>query len=343
MIKRKKFFTYIILVTMLVHSIFLDDLFASERIVYANESQPEIKQVKNTLTSESITDTSVHLSWTRYVDGLIALDYKVYRDEVIVATVDGLTYTDTELTSDREYTYVIEAKSKEGMSFGESNEIVVRTAQKEIVEDPSETSDEIDVVHEEPIVELEIPESYLEEELEGDTTRDMLSYKLLESEDELTIHKSVEIEGINGNFRKSIAAGELHTVGLKSDGTVVAVGANHSGQLNTTSWRDIVQVSAENHTVGLKSDGTVVTVGDNNHGQLNTTGWKDIVQVSAGNMHTVGLKSDGTVVAVGSNNHNQLNTTIWKDIIQVSAGYVHTVGLKSDGTVVAVGIAFSIN
>ena len=54
-----------------------------------------------------------------------------------------------------------------------------------------------------------------------------------------------------------------------------------------------------NHTVGLKSDGTVAAVGWNVFGQCDVSGWKDIVAVAAGDYHTVGLKSDGTVVAVG--------------------------------------------
>ena len=36
-----------------------------------------------------------------------------------------------------------------------------------------------------------------------------------------------------------IAAGRCHTVGLKSDGTVVAVGNNEFGQCDVGSWRDI--------------------------------------------------------------------------------------------------------
>ena len=67
--------------------------------------------------------------------------------------------------------------------------------------------------------------------------------------------------------------GSLYTVGLKSDGTVVAVGYD-MGQLNVGSWTDIVQVAAgSNHTVGLKSDGTVVAVGNNYYGQLNVDSW----------------------------------------------------------------------
>ena len=51
--------------------------------------------------------------------------------------------------------------------------------------------------------------------------------------------------------------------------------------------------------MGVKSDGTVVAVGDNGEGQCNVGGWTDIAQVAAGRWHTVGVKSDGTVVAAG--------------------------------------------
>lgn len=39
--------------------------------------------------------------------------------------------------------------------------------------------------------------------------------------------------------RATIAAGRRHTIGLKSDGTVVAVGDNEFGQCNVNDWRDI--------------------------------------------------------------------------------------------------------
>ena len=133
----------------------------------------------------------------------------------------------------------------------------------------------------------------------------------------------------------AVSAGVYQTVGLKSDGKVVAVGSNGYGQCNTDSWIDIVAISADSHTVGLKSDGTAVAVGYNKYGQCNVSSWKDIVSVSAGGWHTAGLKSDGTVVAVGANTEGQCDVSGWKDIVAVSAGYSHTVGLKSDGTVVA--------
>ena len=61
----------------------------------------------------------------------------------------------------------------------------------------------------------------------------------------------------------TLAAGYFHTVGICSDGTVVAAGDNEDGQCNVDSWTDIVAVAAGwTHTVGLRSDGTVVAVGE---------------------------------------------------------------------------------
>ncbi len=148
---------------------------------------------------------------------------------------------------------------------------------------------------------------------------------------------------ITANFQYTpmVAAGYLHTVGLRSDGAVVAVGYNLSGQCNVGGWTDIVRVAAGYaQTVGLRSDGTVVAVGYNFYGQCDVGGWTDIAQVTTGFCHTVGLKSDGTVVAVGDNSFGQCDVGGWTDIAQVTAGYEHTVGLKSDGTVVPVGDNF---
>ncbi len=165
-----------------------------------------------------------------------------------------------------------------------------------------------------------------------------------------------------------IATGGHHTVGLKSDGTVTAVGFNNDGQCGVSGWTDIQAVAAGGlFTVGLKKDGTVVAAGSNGSGECDVSGWKDIAAVAAGGLHTVGLKKDGTVVAAGDNGKGQCDVSGWTDIVAVAAGcqvfgakedYTfiqpgdargwkklaivftvdsHTVGLKKDGTVVAAG------
>ena len=59
----------------------------------------------------------------------------------------------------------------------------------------------------------------------------------------------------------TITAGRRHTIGLKSDGTVVAVGDNKYRQCDVSDWYDIVDVAAANvhmatntgnsHSIGL--------------------------------------------------------------------------------------------
>ncbi|MEI3085364.1 MAG: RCC1 domain-containing protein [Oscillospiraceae bacterium] len=52
---------------------------------------------------------------------------------------------------------------------------------------------------------------------------------------------------------------------------------NDDGQCDVSGWTDIIAVSAGSYnTVGLKSDGTVVAAGSNENNRSNVTGWKDI-------------------------------------------------------------------
>jgi len=135
-----------------------------------------------------------------------------------------------------------------------------------------------------------------------------------------------------------IAAGATHTIGLKSDGTVVATGCNDYGECNVKGWHGIVAVSAGgSHTVGLKFDGTVVATGCNDDGECNTKNWRDVVAISAKYQHTIGLRADGSVVATGAIKELHTITSEWKDIVEISSSTSFTAGLKSDGTVVAVG------
>ena len=152
--------------------------------------------------------------------------------------------------------------------------------------------------------------------------------------------KDRRLKPIREQVRKAayLMEASFHIVGVKADGTVVAVGWNSYGQCEVGSWRDIVAVSAgASYTVGVKADGTVVAVGENGDDWREVGGWQEIVQVSANERHTVGLKADGTVVAVGRNSYGQCEVGSWRDIVQVNAGCRHTAGVKADGTVVAVG------
>ena len=146
-------------------------------------------------------------------------------------------------------------------------------------------------------------------------------------------------EGLSGVW--AIAAGNAHTVALKSDGTVIAWGRNTSGQTTIPAGLSgVIAIAAGYyHTVALKGDGTVVALGNNGYGQSTIpVGLSGVRAIAAGDSHTVALKIDGTVVAWGRNTSGQTTIPAGLSGVQaIAAGNAHTVGLKGDGTVVAWG------
>lgn len=140
--------------------------------------------------------------------------------------------------------------------------------------------------------------------------------------------------------RRFIACEKYRIIGIKSNGTLKAVGDYTDSELMPIlyRWSDIVAVSCgESHTVGLKSDGTVVAVGNNEDGQCNVKKWSDIKEIECGSKRTVGLKSDGTVVATGNNEYGACNVAHLTDVVAIACGYYQTAALKSSGKVALVG------
>ena len=77
----------------------------------------------------------------------------------------------------------------------------------------------------------------------------------------------------------------------------MATGWNEDGQCNVGEWNRIKAVAAGfNFTVGLRDDGTVVAVGNNECGQCNVTEWRNIIEIVARVNSTIGLRADGTLV-----------------------------------------------
>lgn len=166
-----------------------------------------------------------------------------------------------------------------------------------------------------------------------------------------------------------------HTLALRSDGLVAAMGNNAYGQLGdgsglnqtnfvlVTNLTSAVAVAAGGyHSVALKTDGTVWAWGTNNFGQtgsgttnaiyttpVQVTNLNDIVSVAAGLYHGLALKADGTVWAWGGNAGGQLGdgtitnrlapvqVTNLNNIIAISAGGSNSLALRADGTVWAWG------
>ncbi|AEC02726.1 fimbrillin family protein [Parasphaerochaeta coccoides] len=126
---------------------------------------------------------------------------------------------------------------------------------------------------------------------------------------------------------------------------------------------DVATVSAGwAHTMILKKDGTLWAIGKNEQGQLGVSDKinrstpaqvsSNVASVSAGESYTMILKKDGTLWATGSNDSGRLGvgdnndrsspmqvSSMGSDVAAVSAGF-HTMILKKNGTLWATGYNF---
>lgn len=172
------------------------------------------------------------------------------------------------------------------------------------------------------------------------------------------ISKLEELRNRWSGFQRLILATNKNTYALTSYGAVLAIGDNEKHQCNTAGWRDITAIAAGcYHVVGLKKDGTVVAVGAadqfRNVGQCQTESWNDVKEIAVADSYTVGLKSNGSIVVCGNAIHNKNDmssgylTGVFKNIIaqaflpklvefkHVFASKQDLFGLNKDGTVEA--------
>ncbi|WP_351223719.1 glycoside hydrolase family 18 chitinase [Streptomyces sp. NPDC002133] len=80
-----------------------------------------------TPSASNITDTSVTLSWAAATDDKGIKNYDVLRDGTKVATVTGLTYTNTGLTAGTDYSYTVQARDTADQTGPVSGARAVRT------------------------------------------------------------------------------------------------------------------------------------------------------------------------------------------------------------------------
>jgi alpha-tubulin suppressor-like RCC1 family protein len=179
-----------------------------------------------------------------------------------------------------------------------------------------------------------------------------------------------------GSNNVAVSAGTEHTLYLKLDGRVFAVGNNGQGRLGdgtqdrqykpveiTSLGSDNAAIAAgSHHSVYLKADGRVFAAGHNAQGRLGdgtqdqrltpvelTSLGSDVAAICTSDAHTVYLKTDGRVFAAGHNPDGRLGdgttddqwtpvlVSVGSDNVAISAGQAHTIFLKSDGRVFAVG------
>ncbi len=149
-----------------------------------------------------------------------------------------------------------------------------------------------------------------------------------------------------GNVQ-ALAAGEVHGLALRSDGTVIAWGDNSGGQATVpTGLTNVIAIDAgPRYSLALKADGTVVAWGviydDASEDDLPIqvpAGLANVAAISAGRDHVLVAKTDGSVVAWGDNRFDKATVPVGlSNVIAVAAGNHFSLALKSDGTVVAWG------
>ena len=138
-----------------------------------------------------------------------------------------------------------------------------------------------------------------------------------------------------------VAGGDIHSLALKGDGTVVAWGYNVYGQTSIPAGlNNVVQIATgTKHSLALKGDGTVVAWGNNEDGQTSVpAGLNNVVQIAGVGIHSIALKGDGTVVAWSDNGDGLTSIPVGlKNVVQIAGGIYNIFALKKDGTVVAWG------
>jgi alpha-tubulin suppressor-like RCC1 family protein len=174
----------------------------------------------------------------------------------------------------------------------------------------------------------------------------------------------------------AVAAGGDHTLFLKSDGSLWAMGDNEEGQLGdgtTTSRSSPEQIVASNvaavaagnqHSLFIKSDGSLWGMGYNFNGQLGDGSTinrsnpvqivaSNVVAVGAGGGHTLFVLSDGSLWGMGDDHLGQLGLRLSgplgnqfvqtpvqiaaSNVVAVAAGSIHSLFLKSDGSLWGMG------
>jgi hypothetical protein len=102
--------------------------------------------------------------------------------------------------------------------------------------------------------------------------------------------------------------------GLKTDGTIIAIGSNYYGCITKVKkWSNIQAIHMGPY--GIDSDGNVFSAMHSTYGREPVNGWRDIVDISATYDYRVGLKSDGSLVFGLVNDLKRFaNARTWTDI-----------------------------
>ncbi len=147
-----------------------------------------------------------------------------------------------------------------------------------------------------------------------------------------------QIDCPEGNDYFAIAAGNGHSLALKTDGSIEGWGRDDYGQATPPAGNDFVAIAGGGrHSLALKQDGSIVGWGRNNDGQTTPPAGHDFVAVAAGAFHSLALKQDGSIIGWGNNDEGQATPPAGNDFVAIAAGAFHNLALKQDGSIVGWG------
>ncbi|MBP7175081.1 MAG: right-handed parallel beta-helix repeat-containing protein [Thermoclostridium sp.] len=85
----------------------------NEFVELLNAQSPQVPGIPTGMTANAISDTAISLGWSASSG---ATGYKIYRDNILIASQAGLSYSDTDLSPATPYSYSVAAYNKAGTS-----------------------------------------------------------------------------------------------------------------------------------------------------------------------------------------------------------------------------------
>jgi len=145
--------------------------------------------------------------------------------------------------------------------------------------------------------------------------------------------------GIGATNVIAVACGDIHSLALKADGTVMQWGAVVPTNAPSDLTNLIAIAAGSGFSLALRSDGRVLAWGNFAYSPTNVPAdLTNAVAIAAGSDHALALKADGTVAVwantISSNTNKPASLT---NVVAIAAGLAHSLALRSDGTVVAWG------
>jgi alpha-tubulin suppressor-like RCC1 family protein len=161
---------------------------------------------------------------------------------------------------------------------------------------------------------------------------------LITSSEERHKHADVIDTGDRGSEAwKQLAAGGLHTCGLRDNGIVECWGKNDKNQSTPPADARFEQITAgDSHSCGLQADpnaGLPLCWGDNFNGAVGDAPPVAFKKLVAGGFHNCGLQLDGTALCWGQNDDGQCNVVAGEVYLDIAAGRHHTCAVRANGTI----------